>query len=205
MTTRSVHRQLEVSEAARREQLGELERLRGLLEVRGPLRSLARAYVTVCDLADPRRGRLLDASRGGSEFDRPLPYAATERWEAVKRRTDRLLDEIAAVLGDALDTGDRGDPAYTRRLDGVCASCGCTGDHRHRRSAVDAATGWLLDLLAAGPVESSALYAQAVEAGHSKRTVERALEKRRHQQRLFTHHRQDGNVNWQRSPVEGSS
>lgn len=188
------------SQRALRESQGENARMSTLLEVTGPIRSFLRAYAALCDLEDPRQGRRLDGSGGGSEWDRPLPHETTAEARASKNRVDSHLDEMTDAINESLNLGHpkKGDPGYTRVLKEWPVVCPRPSDHqRHVRSAAAAARGFIKDLLQDGPVEVAVIKRLAAEEGHSERTIRRqALEPRRGAGPLAVPVRRDGRVFW---------
>jgi putative DNA primase/helicase len=76
-------------------------------------------------------------------------------------------------LGNGIDTSRIAwDSApVTRTADDVLAAESSPGDDR---SALEDAKDFLCEMLAAGPVEGKTIYRQAEEAGHAKRTIDRA-------------------------------
>ena len=76
-------------------------------------------------------------------------------------------------LGNGIDTSRIAWDAapVTRTADDVLAAESSPGDDR---SALEDAKGFLCEMLAAGPVEGKVIYCQADDAGHAKRTIDRA-------------------------------
>lgn len=167
---KQVFRDLEREQAAHRQALADNERLRSLLEVGGPLRSLAKAYADLLLASHPLQGRTLDAHRVG-EFDRPLPFEATSRLRAVQESADRLMRNMTSAIVDAL-----GDPAdVSLRMRDLCGECGQSIEDRGRRSAVAEAREFVTRVLAGGPVEATTVTRTARREGISERTLDRCL------------------------------
>jgi hypothetical protein len=109
-----------------------------------------------------------------------------------------LTASLQAVLEDPVDRAPR--------LGDICPHCGCTGDHDHVRTAVEAAEAFLRDLLSNGPLDARTIYTLAEEHGIARRTIERASTRRlRGGRRIITKTKTHGRSWWQlATPNEGS-